>query len=312
MAEQALTDGQSLDATDVAATAGDQNDAGLPPDSASSGDDAARARALALGWQDKDEFVNRGKREADWADYDEFLRVHDRVLPITRKENKKLERQLQARDAELAALRQQVEAMQKQFGEQQQARGQIEESALMGERERALEQGNYAEVNRIDKRLREISAPPAPKAPETPAQPQVDPRVKAVLEDFGEDNPTYQNNQQAQNALAVEVATIKSVNPGLGMRETLDAAHDRVRRLYPEFFAAQPAAPRRNAAPMAEMNTTPSRGGARGKSWSDLKPEVAQALDTWIDSEPMYQKLGRDKARAKILANATADQFRSR
>lgn len=310
MSEHALTDGQTVDTSNDTSAEGHQGEAGYPADSGAPEDHAERERAQALGWQDKTPFVERGGKETAWVNYDEFLRTHDRLMPMLRKENKKLERQLTAKSDELASLRKEVAQLRKFQEELAQSRTEVDESALWSERQRALETGDHAEVNKIDRQLHNLRSKAPAKTEPPPQQEGPDPSTRALLEEFADDNPIYRNNPKMQGVLAKAMVISAQADPTLRGRELLDDAHETAKRLWGQMYQTT-AAPRK--APMAETNdTTPARARNGARVWSDLKPDVAQALDQWIESEPAYMKMGKDKARARLLANAKPEQFRSR
>src|SRR5512147_2851844 len=104
MSEHALSE-QATPPNDAGEHAPAPN-AGQPQQQADSApvNDEEYSRAKNLGWQDKEAYLARGGKEGAWVPYDEFLKVHDRQLPLIRKEAKKLERLVQAKDQELADL----------------------------------------------------------------------------------------------------------------------------------------------------------------------------------------------------------------
>lgn len=302
MSEQSLTE-------DVAGTTSPDNEGQAEHSSAAtaSPDVAEHSRATTLGWQDKDAYLARGGREDAWVPYDEFLRIHDRTMPLLRKENKKLERQLDAARTEQVALRAEVAEIRKFQQAQQTAGSEIEVSSLWSLRGRAMEAGDHQEVNKIDRQIREAEKRAAPP-PEQPKSNGVDPQAQAILTEFADEHPEYKENTDMQGALQMGAEMALKGNPSLRNRALLDKAHELASKAFPGLYA--PPAPRPRAKPMAEMGGEPNRSTNGVKSWSDLKTDVAGPLETWI--KQTYPAGEVAKAKERILKNATPDQFRSR
>jgi hypothetical protein len=318
MSEQLLTQeepkptnglGENASLFDDQAPEGDAGSAPVPSLDEAQAADAERARHL--GWQDKDTYVARGGRESAWVDAGEFLTFHERVEASRKRENIRLQKELDSERAERAKLAAKIEDLEKFKGEFTKARGDIQESALLSERRSALENQDFDRVNAIDSEIMDIRI--ARKTPATtPAQQaiqgqQIDPRAKEILDDFAADYPVYKD-QNMQKLLVKGMRIALEADGTLRDRALLDEAHDTARRIWADRYQAPAPRPA-----MAETRGSPSgqrNGAARG--WNDLTQEARVSLDGFIKSSPTFSGMKLDQARAEILKQADESYFRTR
>ncbi len=315
--EHALPEGQPQDINGLDADAdlfnqsaeGDAGAAEAPAlDEAQAAD---KERARKLGWQDKDAYLARpGARESAWVDAGEFLNFHERVEASRKRENIRLQKELEGERIERTKLAAEVEALKKFQGEFTQARGEIQESTLLSERRSALENQDYDRVNQLDSQIMDMRI--ARKVPAaTPAQQnvqqQLDPRAKEMLDDFAVDYPIYKD-QNMQKVLVKGMVLALQADPALRDRALLDEAHDTARRIWADRYQSAPTRPA-----MAETRGSPSgqRNGA-AKTWNDLTQEARVSLDGFIKSSPTFSSMKLDQARAEILKQADETHFRTR
>ncbi len=295
--DAALLDGEAeglpvVDESDVAAAPAGPSD-----------DD--KDRATKAGWVDKDAWVALGKRASAWAPADKFLDFHDRVEASRKRENIRLNGENSRLQAEMAELRKEIDASRKFREEFTQARGEVQEASLWNERRQALENGDHATVNELDRKIldaRTSRQAPAAETPKPPGQ-QMDPRAKELLDDFANDYPAYRD-QSMQKLLVKGMALALQADPTLRERELLEDAHDTARRLWPDKYQA--ASPR---PAMAETRGAPSAQRGSQKGWSDLKPESRVALDGLIKTSSSFSGMKLPEARALILKNASDSDF---
>jgi len=278
----------------------DEGDASAAPSGPSAED---RERASKSGWVDKDAWVAQGKRASAWVDAGQFLDFHDRVEASRKRENIRLNGENSRLQAEMAELRKEIEASRKFREEFTQARGEVQEASLWNERRQALENGDHALVNELDRKILDArTARPAPVA-EAPKANGMDPRAKELLDDFANDYPAYRD-QSMQKLLVKGMALALQADPTLRERELLEDAHDTARRLWPDKYQA--AAPR---PAMAETRGAPSAQRGSTKGWSDLKPDSRVALDGLIKTSSAFAGMKLPEARALILKNASDSDF---
>ncbi len=300
------TEQEALTNTDAGAPPPDMGD--VPRETPDAGDQY-ETDARKVGWREKDEFVAKGGRESDWVPADQFLTKRAELTSARAAENRKLEKKLAARDAEIDAIRRENAEIKAALAEQAKSRTEITEQSLMAQRRAAMQSGDEAEFDRLDSELWKFRNRPAPPPPQAQS---LDPRIKVMLEEFAEENPIYQRPEM-QEILALGVKAVREINPNMPIPESLRKGHDYARRLYSDHYITQNGA--RKAPAMAETGGTPARSGPAEKSWSDLKPEVRAGLDAFLKDSPTHAKMKPaelDAARKRMVADMTPDQFKGR
>lgn len=263
-------------------------------DSAASNDDAGEVEreALAAGWVPKERWTGDPKR---WRDAATFVDARNHVLPVVRKENESLRK----KNEELAAR---LERLEQREREQEAARENLTLETLKVERQRALENQDYALVSQIDEKLisaaaKEAVAKAQPK--QNAATQQIDPQIQETWNRFEAEND-WLKSDRARQVLMENMLLMRNAGSTLVGREMLEEAKDRVKRLYPEWF---PASRRTGMAESGGFNGSP-RSNVR--TWNDLKPEVKQALEEFIESTPGITK----EALLKRAAQSPSEYFR--
>lgn len=253
-------------------------------------DDAASVEreAMALRWVPQDKWTGDPKR---WRDAASFLDARNHVLPLVRKENESLRR-------ENSEFKARLERLEQREREQDAARENLTLETLKIERRQALENQDYGRVSEIDEKLISAAAKDAvtkaqPK--QNPAQQQIDPQIQETWNQFVGENE-WVKSDKAQAVLMEKMVVMRQAGSSLVGRAMLDEAKDRIRREYPEWF---PSARRTGMAESGGYN-----GAARSntRTWSDLKPEVRQALDEFIETTP---GMTREAVLKRAAANPT-------
>ena len=244
-------------------------EAGVSAEPADPALEAAEREASDAGWVPKERWKGPPER---WRPAKDFLDARDHVLPILQRENKALRAKLEEQGGRLAAL-------EKEHISNEAKRSAIQQETLQYERQQALESGDYAKVNKLDAAI--LDAKIAAKTNGTAQQPQplIDPEVARTWNEFSAENPWTQKPKM-QRVLFAQLKTMRESGTEIAGREMLEEAKEHIARLYPEEFAA----PKRTSA-MAD--TGGSNGNSRGgtRTWSDLKPEVREALETMVDGK---------------------------
>ena len=241
-------------------------------------DSEVEREARDSGWVPQEQWKGD---PAKWRDAATYVDARNHVLPIVQKENRALREKLAAMEARLARL-DQVEQ------ERAKERERLSVDTLKIEAKQAFDEQDYARAQEINEKL--IDAKLAAIKPQ-PAQPQVDPATNEIWVNFVNENQVFKDENAAQ-VLVEKMVLMRQAGSKLLGREMLEAAKDRVRREYPEYF------PQRR--PMAESGGV--NGAQRGttKTWNDVKPEYRQALEKMIEDTP-----GLD--RAAILKRCAAN-----
>jgi len=268
--------------------------------------DDDRERATKAGWVDKDAWVALGKRASAWVDAGQFLDFHDRVEASRKRENIRLNGENARLQAEMAEIRKELEESKKFRNEFTQARGEVQEASLWNERRQALENGDHALVNELDRKIMDAresrKAPPAAE-PAKPNGQQMDPRAKELLDGFANDYPIYRD-QNMLKLLVKGMSLTLQADPTLRERDLLEEAHDTAKRIWSDRYQTAAQRPA-----MAETRGAPSASRAGSKGWSDLKPESRVALDGLIKSSSAFAGMKLPEARALILKNASDSDF---
>ncbi len=289
----------------------DQNDSSLAGTeaggdaSASGGVDAEETAQAELaksrGWVAEKDWKGKGK----WVSASEYNERHETLLPHLARENRTLRERERERDARLQAAEAEIAEFRKFRDEQAEARTKIEHQTLLSQRAQAIENNDTQRIVEIDDQLMDlkVQAKTAPKPQQKQAN-QVDPNVKRILDDFLEENPMFKDPDM-QEALNEAAVLMRASGSQLQNRDFLEKAKGKVQRWYPDKFTT----PRRPA--MAEMSGSPSSAASNAKrSWNSLKPDAREALDSFIANSVVHQKMGLEKARASVLANADDSYFR--
>lgn len=246
--------------------------------------DSVEAEARAAGWVPKEEWKNAPER---WTDAATFLDKRNHVLPLVRKENQSLRDKLAAAEARLARIEEKER-------EQEAARESLTIETLKIERRQALENQDYERLAAIDDKLLQagVKAEVAKTQPKAPEQQRIDPQVQEIWNRFEAANE-WVKSDEARQVLMEQMVTMKAAGSRLVGEDMLNGAKDRVKRLYPEWFPK----PRAGMAESGGYNGAP-RSGTR--TWNDLKPEVREALDRFIENTP-------GTTRASVLKNCAED-----
>lgn len=248
--------------------------------------------ALASGWVPQDKWTGDPKR---WRDAASFVDARNHILPLVRKENESLRR-------EQAELKARLERFEQKEREQEAARETLTIETLKLERKQALENQDYGRVSEIDERLIAAAAKDAvtkaqPK--QNPAQQQIDPQIQETWNQFVGENE-WVKSEKAQAVLMEKMVLMRQAGSSLVGRAMLDEAKDRIRREYPEWF------PSARRAGMAESGGYNGAARSNTRTWNDLKPEVKQALDEFIESTPGMTR----EALLKRAAQNPSEYFR--
>lgn len=254
--------------------------------------EAIEREALSAGWVPKDRWKHPASQ---WRDAATFVEARNRVLPVVRKENESLRR-------ELAELRAETERLRKREQEQEAARETVTLESLKIERRQAMENQDYARVADLDDKLIAAAAKEAVKKaqPKQEAAPAVDPQIQETWNRFEAAND-WAKTDRGKQVLMEQMTLMRQAGSQLIGDAMLEEAKDRVLRYYPEW-GKQPA--RRTS--MAESGGY--NGAARGnsKTWGDLRPEAREALESFIESTPGLTKAG---VLARIAKQADAAEY---
>lgn len=239
------------------------------------------SEARAQGWVGQEEF--RG-RETDWVDAETFVKRGREILPIVRKNNEKLLKELQEARKIAEEARETAKEFQKFQKEQYERKakeleGQLSE--LRAARREAISSGDGERVDQIEEAQDAIkqelheakeAAKVAPKAPEQEAKP--DQALQAWLDKnewFGTDVRTTGIANGLGEALRRE-------NPQLVGQAFLDKLDEELAATFPDKFGKKKV-----ANPMEGAGSAPSGRVPKSKaSYESLPGDAKAACDRFV------------------------------
>ncbi|MDE2097563.1 MAG: hypothetical protein KGL39_09980 [Patescibacteria group bacterium] len=223
------------------------------------------------GWVPKELF--RGD-DSDWIDAETFVRRGKEINPILKKNNEVLLRKIEAKDSELAEIREAVAEFKKFHADTEKRAYQKALADLKAEKKEALAEGDHERVVEIDDEildLKDKQRSPEVKKP-SPPNPKDDPVYRA----WEDANPW--SREDAMSQAAVRAAELLRIQ---GRQETgrifLDLVAEKVKEAFPEKFNNQ----NRNRASAVEGGT-PAAHRPGGKTYADLPTEAKAACDKFV------------------------------
>lgn len=252
--------------------------------------------ASSQGWVPKDRF--RGN-EADWVDADVFVKRGREILPILRKNNENLLRDLNQTKEQLKEFRETAEEFkrfQKEAYERKAAEFERQIEDLKRERAQAITDGDGQKVNALDDALDEakenakeakLSAKEAAKAPEaapSSTSNTVDPQLQTWLDSntwFGQDRRLTSIANGLGESLRVEFPDLKG-------KAFLDKLDEALVEMLPEKFKEKS---RRGGSPVESGSNRQSRaGGGNAKSYENLPADAKAACDRYVKQKLMSRE----------------------
>jgi hypothetical protein len=242
------------------------------------------SEARAQGWVAKEEF--RGS-EDDWVDAETFVRRGKEIMPILRKNNEKLLKELgEAKKAaeEAREAAKEFREFQKQQFERKTKELESQLEQLKQAKRDAITQGDGDRAMAIDDAMDElkeqrIEAKEELKAAEEKAKevPQVtaDPVLNAWMEKndwFGKDTRLT----GVANGLGVE---LRRENPSLNGQAFLDRLDQELQEMFPEKFGKKRTPNPMEGSPNGTARPSVSSGK---KTYANLPPEAKAACDKFV------------------------------
>jgi len=242
------------------------------------------SEARAQGWVAKEEF--RGS-EDDWVDAETFVRRGKEIMPILRKNNEKLLKELgEAKKAaeEAREAAKEFREFQKQQFERKTKDLEAQLEQLKQAKRDAITQGDGDRAIAIDDAMDELKeqrleAKQDLKAAEEKAKevPQV--TADPTLNEWMDKNDWFGKDTRLTgmaNGLGVE---LRRENPGLQGKAFLDKLDEELAALLPEKFGKKRTANPMDGAPSGTARPSVSSGK---KSYNNLPPEAKAACDKFV------------------------------
>jgi hypothetical protein len=243
------------------------------------------AEARAQGWAPKEEF--RGN-EADWIEAEVFVQRGKEINPILRKNNERIQNELNATKAQLEQLRvatEEFKAFQKDAFEKKLAKYDEELIDLRELKKRALSENDGSMVIEIEDRMESVKADKAkeatnaPKPYVPPANTSVDPDVEA----WEERNSWYKTDLKMASAANAIAAEVKKSNPYVNGKAFLDLVDTELAATFTPERLGKKVRPR-NPVEGSSAGGSQSSGG---KDYENLPPEAKAACDKFVKQKIM-------------------------
>jgi len=250
------------------------------------------SEARAQGWVAKEEF--RGS-ETDWVDAETFVRRGREIMPILRKNNEKLLKELQeakkaAEEARSAARefkefqKEQFERKTYELEEQLQQLKQAKREAInQGEGDRAVAIDDAMDSLKEEKEVARQELKKAEEAAKAPPQVTQEPELNEWLERnawFGKDTRLT----GMANGLGAE---LRKENPNLVGKAFLEKLDQELAEVMPEKFGKKRTPNPMDGAPNG--TSRPAKAGGK-KSYDNLPPEAKAACDRFVKQKLMTKE----------------------
>jgi hypothetical protein len=251
-----------------------------------------RQEAESQGWVPKERF--RGN-ESDWVDADTFVKRGREILPILRKNNENLIKDLNATKEQLKEFRQaaeefkqfQREAYERKANDYEQRIKEIKES-----RAQAISDGDGQKVNALDDALdlakeefkeakQAVKDADVVKTPE-PTQTEIDPGLQVWLDRntwFGEDKRMTAVVNGIGESLRLEFPLLKG-------QPFLDKLDEVLAEEFPNKFGKKQSPSSR----VESGSGRQSRGGSNTQSYDNLPSEAKAACDRFVKQKLMTRE----------------------
>jgi len=253
-----------------------------------------RQEAESQGWVPKEKF--RGN-ESDWVDADTFVKRGREILPILRKNNENLIKDLQSTKEQLKEFREAAEEFKKFQKEAYERKAQDYEKRIQEIKEsraQAISDGDGQKVNALDDALdaakdelkeAKQAAKDAEKAPiETPTSTEIDPGLQQWLDRntwFGQDKRMTGIVNGIGESLRLEFPLLKG-------QAFLDKLDEVLAEEFPGKFGAEKKSP---ASRVESGSGRASRGSSsNAQTYDNLPAEAKAACDRFVKQKLMTRE----------------------
>lgn len=219
---------------------------------------------LPKGFISKEEWIAKGRDEADWRDPEEWQKRGDEILPIVKKERDDLREEIKALKGDIDKIISFNERQEKRLKDEgyKQALADIE-----AKRDEAIEEGDKTEVKKLDKDRDKII-----KAQETVAEatPEVKTQFDKDFKDFKERNSWYQTDDELTkyaDSEAVVGMFEGLMRSGKSSKEAFDEVEELVKLKYSGKFENK----NRDSLPAVEGEASNKTQKTNGKGIDSIK-----------------------------------------
>ena len=244
------------------------------------------ARARSMGWKPRDEFNGEQTR---WVDAQQFVENGERILPIMRIQNQKLEAQIAKQQAELQAMRNNFQASQEAIAQLKQVHEEATRIAverakaeLKTQLREARSEGDIDAEMAIREQMDDLTAQERAAAAQRQATPP--PAQQPAEQQLHPDWAAW----QAENKWfgTDERKTLRAMGIAQELRSDPDLDHlqgreffDKVLDVMNERYGGTPTGKVGSTRPSAAAQASGAGGAPRGKSYADMPSEAREACD---------------------------------
>jgi hypothetical protein len=240
-------------------------------------DPEVEAEATRNGWLPKESFKGR---ESDWVDAETFVKQGRILRPILKKNNEKLQKELNEARSELEELKLTTREFATEFAKMRENAYKRAINDLKAQRREAREKEDFETLDEIEERIDALKEEQATRA-KTPGKETIKEPSKpnmALFNEWHRDNPWYDEAKEpdlfdAAEAIALRLS--RNEPETLGTRAFMDRVTELVKAKFPDKFEN----PKRKSSPHEGGG---QRGESKAKSYSHLPPEAKQACDRFV------------------------------
>lgn len=247
--------------------------------------------AESQGWVPKDRFKGN---ESDWVDADVFVKRGREILPIVRKHNEDLKRDLAATKEQLREFRQAAEEFkrfQKESFDRKVEDYEREIKDLRASRAQAISDGDGTKVDQLDEALdaaKEKIAETKQAAKEiqraTPAPQQTD--LDPVLKNWLNDKPWFGTDKRLTGIVNGIGDSLRLEFPMLVGKDFLDKLDEVLAEELPNKFGKTKSGGSRSS-PVESGSGRQGRASAGAKTYDNLPSEAKAACDRFVKQKLM-------------------------
>lgn len=254
--------------------------------------DAEENQARREGWKPKEEFEGD---ESDWVDAATFNKRGREINPILKKNNQRLQTEIDGLRRELREAGESIKSLQKYNSEIQKKAYERAVKQVKSELRAARRDGNNDLVDDLEDQLEDLRSqePEEPAADPTPSKPEVkDPTQDPVFREWMSANPWFSdsNPDMLDHANAVGMR-LRRTNPSLVGQAFLEEITKAVKKAFPEKFGGKRTSP---SMVIGDASPTGSHNSGAAKSIREL-PADAQSSFKEYSKEKWYIDLAKSK-----------------
>ena len=255
-------------------------------------DQAILTEAKSQGWVEKEAY--RGNPN-DWVSAETFVERGRQILPILRKNNENLVKDLQHTKEQLKEFREAAEDFKKFQKESYERKAQEYEdriASLKESRAQAISEGDGQRVNVLDDAIdaakdslkeakqvaKEAATPPTPE----PATNTIDPTLQTWLDR----NDWFGKDRRMTSIVNGIGESIRLENPELKGQPFLDKLDEVLEEEFPGRFTKAS----KKASPVESGAGRQGRGSANAKSYDNLPAEAKSACDRFVKQKLMTKQ----------------------